>query len=168
MRSASIAAITLTAKCNKEKAGACFSLEASPLLQKGESPAEPPAISGRKGFPRVDKPYETLFPSSHALHLREDTMAENIEDITISYAENGQTLVEELDKEVLTKGAWTTILFRYRQYESKLDGFGPERYTIRRYKKINGEFRPQSKFNISSQKQAQQIVDTLNRWMAES
>ena len=94
-------------------------------------------------------------------------MAENIDDITISYEENGQTLVQELDKEILTKGAWTTILFRYRQFESKLDDFGPEKYTIRRYKKINGQFRPQSKFNISSQKQARQIVDTLNRWMSE-
>jgi hypothetical protein len=95
-------------------------------------------------------------------------MAENIEDITIAYEEDGQVMVEELDKEVLTKGAWTTILFRYRQFDPQQDDFGPERYLIRRYKKMGGTFRPQSKFNITNKKQARQIVDTLSRWIEES
>ena len=94
-------------------------------------------------------------------------MAERIEDITINYEEDGRCLVKELDKEVLSKGAWTTILFRYRQYDSKLDDFGPEKYVIRRYRKINGQYRSQSKFNISSVKQARQIVDTLSAWLQE-
>lgn len=92
-------------------------------------------------------------------------MAEKIEDITIQYEEDGQCLVDELEKEVLTKGAWTTILFRYRQFDNKIDDFGPEKYMIRRYRKVNGQFRPQTKFNISNPKQAQQIVDTLSRWL---
>ncbi len=94
-------------------------------------------------------------------------MAEKIEDITIQYEEDGQCLVDELEKEVLTKGAWTTILFRYRQFDSKTDDFGPEKYMIRRYRKVNGQFRPQTKFNISNPKQARQIVDTLSRWLEE-
>ena len=95
-------------------------------------------------------------------------MAEKIEDITITYEEDGRCLVKELDKEVLSKGAWTTILFRYRQYDSKLDDFGPEKYVIRRYRKINGQYRSQSKFNISSVKQARQIVETLSAWLQEN
>ncbi len=95
-------------------------------------------------------------------------MAEHIEDITIAYEENGQPLVQELDKEILTKGAWTTILFRYRQFDPESDDFGPEKYTIRRYKKVGGQFRPQNKFNITNKKQARQIVDTLSRWISES
>ena len=94
-------------------------------------------------------------------------MAGKIEDITINYEEDGRCLVQELDKEVLSKGAWTTILFRYRQYDNKLDDFGPEKYVIRRYRKINGQYRSQSKFNISSVKQARQIVDTLSAWLQE-
>jgi len=95
-------------------------------------------------------------------------MTENIDDITISYEEDGQLLVDELDKEILTKGAWTTILFRYRQFDNKLNDFGPDKYMIRRYRKVGGQFRPQSKFNISSAKQARQIVDTLSRWLDEN
>ena len=94
-------------------------------------------------------------------------MAEHIEDITIAQEENGQIVVEELDKEVLTKGAWTTILFRYRQFDPQQDAFGPERYLLRRYKKVGGTFRPQSKFNITNSKQARQIAETLLRWIEE-
>jgi hypothetical protein len=94
-------------------------------------------------------------------------MAETIDEITVNYEENGRQVVEELDKEILTRGAWTTILFRFREYDDAKDDFGPEKYTIRRYRKIGGEFRFQSKFNISSVKQARQIVDTLSRWLEE-
>ena len=94
-------------------------------------------------------------------------MAEIIDEITVNYEENGRQVVEELDKEILTRGAWTTILFRYREYNEDKDDFGPEKYTIRRYRKMGGEFRFQSKFNISSAKQARQIVDTLSRWLEE-
>ncbi len=92
-------------------------------------------------------------------------MADTIDEITVNYEENGRQVVEELDKEILTRGAWTTILFRYREHDEARDDFGPEKFTIRRYRKIRGEFRFQSKFNISSVKQARQIVETLSQWL---
>jgi hypothetical protein len=94
-------------------------------------------------------------------------MAERIEDITIDYEEDGILLVKELDKEVLSKGAWTTILFRYQQWERKKEDYGPTRFVIRRYRKISDQYRSQSKFTISSKDQAQKIVDTLSRWINE-
>lgn len=93
-------------------------------------------------------------------------MASTIDEITINYEENGILLVKELDKSILTKGAWTTILFRYTQWDNKIEDYGPIRYTIRRYRKIGSDYRPQSKFNISSTKQANQIVETLTGWIA--
>ena len=44
-------------------------------------------------------------------------MAETVDDITMNYFENGQQLVKELDKVILTKGAWSTILFKYQDFE---------------------------------------------------
>lgn len=92
-------------------------------------------------------------------------MAESIEDITIDYEEGGVQLVKELDKVVLTRGAWTTILFRYQEWDAKANDYGPEKYSIRRYQKRYGEFRQKSKFNISSREQAQKIIDALQGWM---
>ncbi|MCW5200764.1 hypothetical protein VU07_02990 [Desulfobulbus sp. F4] len=90
---------------------------------------------------------------------------ESIGDITINYEEDGQLLVKELDKEILTKGTWTTILFRYQEYDRSTGNFGPEKYSIRRYQKREGQYLAKSKFNISSPEQARKIIETLSRWI---
>jgi hypothetical protein len=90
-----------------------------------------------------------------------------IDDITINYEEDGVQLVKELDKAVLSKGAWVTILFRYKQWEQSKGDYGPDRFTIRRYRKMNEEYRQQAKFNISSVDQAKKIIEALNGWIAE-
>ena len=77
-------------------------------------------------------------------------MFSDIDDITINYEEEGVLVVEELDKAVLSRGACTTIIFKYRQWEKNKDDYGPERFSIRRYRKMNDEYRQQAKFNISS------------------
>lgn len=91
-------------------------------------------------------------------------MSETVDELTVSYTEGGVETVKELDKEVLTKGAWSTIMYRYQEWDAKSDAYGPDKYTIRRYQKRNGEFRQKSKFNISSTDQAKKIIDILQKW----
>lgn len=95
-------------------------------------------------------------------------MSATIEEITIHYEEEDLVLVKELDKEVLTKGAWTTILFRYQNWNRTKEEYSKDMYTIRRYQKRNGEYMPKSKFNISSSKQARQIITALDKWIDDS
>jgi len=92
-------------------------------------------------------------------------MAENIEDLTVNYEEDGVVVVKEIDKEILSKGSWTTILFRYQDLDRAKGEFGPDKFTIRRYQKRNGQYQTKSKFNISSVAQAEKIIETLSRWM---
>lgn len=94
-------------------------------------------------------------------------MAATVDEITINYEEDGVLLVKELDKSILSKGAWTTIVFRYQQWDNKTSAYGPDKYTIRRYRKMNNQYNPQSKFNISSVDQAQKIVDALTKWIKD-
>jgi len=92
-------------------------------------------------------------------------MAETIDELTVNYTdESGQQIVEEIDKEVLSKGSWTTILFRYREWDRKKEVWGEEKARIERYQKRNGTYRSQSRFKISSAKQAQSIVEILEKW----
>ncbi len=95
-------------------------------------------------------------------------MASKVDDISIDYEEGDLLLVKELDKEILSKGAWTTIIFKYQEWDRKGQRYGPERFTIRRYRKVSDEYRQQSKFNISSIDQATKIIQALQRWIAES
>ena len=92
-------------------------------------------------------------------------MAEKPDEISINYSEDGIDVVKELDKAVLTKGAWTTILFRYQDWNRAKEEYSPDKYSIRRYQKRNGEYQQKSKFNISSPTQAKLIIDKLNEWI---
>ncbi|WP_438971647.1 hypothetical protein [Methylophaga sp.] len=94
-------------------------------------------------------------------------MAETVDELTVEYFEGEQMTVKELDKVVLTKGAWATVMFRYQDLDRKTNDFGPEKYTIRRYQKRNGEYNQRSKFNISSRDQASQIIAALTKWTNE-
>ncbi|WP_028318830.1 hypothetical protein [Desulfobulbus elongatus] len=92
-------------------------------------------------------------------------MAEHVEDLTVNYEEDGVLVVQEIDKEILSKGSWTTILFRYRDFDKNTQQYSPDKFTIRRYQKRNGQYQTKSKFNISSAAQAEKIVETLSRWL---
>jgi hypothetical protein len=95
-------------------------------------------------------------------------MAETVDEITIEWKdENGQHLVKQVKKEVLTSGAWSTIMFMYQDLDKKSGEFGPKKIRVARYQKRAGKFIPQSKFNISSARQARQIVDIIQGWLTE-
>lgn len=95
-------------------------------------------------------------------------MTATIEDLTINYQEEDVLVVKETGKEVLSKGAWTTILYRYNNLDRKTGEFGKDMFTIRRYQKRQGEYMMKSKFNISSAEQAKKIISTLESWIDES
>ena len=92
-------------------------------------------------------------------------MAANVDEISINYTEEGVLLVKELDKEILTKGAWSTIMFKYQDWDRIKNEYGPEKFSIRRYQKRNGEYQQKSKFNISSAEQAGKIIEVLQKWI---
>ncbi|MDO7597707.1 MAG: hypothetical protein MUQ51_04730 [Pseudomonadota bacterium] len=94
-------------------------------------------------------------------------MAETVDELTVEYMEGDDITVKELDKVVLTKGAWATLMYRYQDLDRKTGEFGPDKYTIRRYQKRNGEYSQRSKFNISSKDQATKIIEALSKWIED-
>ena len=92
-------------------------------------------------------------------------MATTVDELTVSYTEDGIETVKELDKKVLTKGAWSTIIYRYQDWNRSKEEYGPDKYTIRRYQKRNGEYQQKSKFNISSKDQAEKVIEALQDWI---
>ncbi len=94
-------------------------------------------------------------------------MASTVDELTINYVEDDIDVVKELDKQILSKGAWATLIFRYQEWNRTKEEYGKEKYTIRRYQKRNGEYQQKSKFNISSSDQAKAIIDALEKWTAE-
>ena len=94
-------------------------------------------------------------------------MSSDINDLTVQYEEDGLVTVKELDKVVLSKGAWSTIIYRYQDWDRKKEEYGPDKFTIRRYQKRGGQYMQKSKFNISSRDQAKAIIAALENWMKD-
>jgi hypothetical protein len=94
-------------------------------------------------------------------------MASTVDELTIRYEEDGIETVKELDKVVLTKGAWSTILYRYQDWDRRKEEYGSEKYSIRRYQKRSGDYQQKSKFNISSKEQAKAIIEALQGWIGK-
>ena len=88
-------------------------------------------------------------------------MAETIDEITVNWKDenDGILKVKEVKKEVLTRGAWTTIMFLIQEWDNKTEDYGPEKIRIQRYQKRSGSYTPRSKFTISNSKQAHQMMD---------
>ncbi len=94
-------------------------------------------------------------------------MAETVDELTVSYLDGDLETVKELDKQVLTKGAWSTVVYKYQDWDARKDEYGPVKFTIRRYQKRNGEYQQKSKFNISSVDQANGLIEILQKWTNE-
>ena len=95
-------------------------------------------------------------------------MASDVNEVTINFKEDDILLVKEIDKVILTKGAWATIMFKYQQWDKKNEKYGEEKYTIRRYQKKGDQHNQRSKFNISNKEQAKKIIEVLQTWTSES
>jgi hypothetical protein len=95
----------------------------------------------------------------------ENIDSSTVDDLSVSYFEDGVEVVKELDKQILTKGAWATVMYKYQDWDKKANDYGPIKFTIRRYQKNNGIYKYRSKFNISSIEQAKKVIEILTAWV---
>ena len=49
--------------------------------------------------------------------MTENTNNSSIDDLSVSYYEEGIEITKQLDKTVLTRGAWTTIMYKYQDWD---------------------------------------------------
>lgn len=94
-------------------------------------------------------------------------MAETIDEIHYDYEEEGTLVRKQLDKQVLSKGAWSTIMFLFQELDRKTETWKPPKVAIVRYQKSNGVFRQKSSFKITNAKQAGQVTEVLNTWFQD-
>jgi hypothetical protein len=94
-------------------------------------------------------------------------MAETLEELTYNYEDGGVLVRKELDKMVLTKGSWATVMFLYQELDKASGNFRAPKIAIVRFKKFRGAYRKQSSFNVSSEKQARQITDVFEKWYSK-
>ncbi len=90
-------------------------------------------------------------------------MSSDIDDLSVQYEEEGEVVVEQLDKLILHRGSWTTVLFLYREKDRKTGEFGAPKAGLRRYQKTQGVFRKRDAINLT-EKTAPMLVKQLQEW----
>ena len=89
----------------------------------------------------------------------------DVEELSYDFSDHEDVLVRKQEERViLSKGGWATVMFRYRELDKKTGQFRDPKAAVVRFKKLNGVYRKQSSFNVSSARQARQIIDVLERW----
>ena len=91
-------------------------------------------------------------------------MAETLEDLTYDYEDEGVLVRKQIDRAILTKGSWATVMFLFQELDRARVSFAPPKMAIVRFKKAKGSYRKQSSFNISNEKQARQITEVFEGW----
>jgi hypothetical protein len=94
-------------------------------------------------------------------------MAATVEDLTVNWEEDGELRVKEVAKHCLSKGSWATVMFLFQEMDPKTKDYRAPKIGVRRYRKLKGEYKYQSKFNISSEKQALEMVEVMQDWFGE-
>jgi hypothetical protein len=93
-------------------------------------------------------------------------MAETLDELSYDYEDEGRLVRREIAREVLSKGAWATVMFLFEELDRKTETWRAPKIAIVRYKKWQGNYRKQSSFNVSSEKQARALMATMEKWYA--
>ncbi|MCB2189542.1 MAG: hypothetical protein KQJ78_24250 [Deltaproteobacteria bacterium] len=91
-------------------------------------------------------------------------MSGEIDEVTIQYEEDGEVLVEEMEKVILHKGAWSTVMFLYREKDKKTGEFGQAKVSLRRFQKRGGVQRKMDTVNLTT-KTAPVVIAKLQEWL---
>lgn len=91
---------------------------------------------------------------------------EDPEDMSLDTEQDGIQVVKQLDKAVLSRGAWVTIAFLYEEWDPEANKFGPPKVTLRKFRRYHGGYKQEAKFNISTLQEAATLAHKLLDWAA--
>jgi len=91
-------------------------------------------------------------------------MSDALDDLTYDYEDEGVLVRKQLDRVILARGGWATVMFLYQELDRDTGSYRTPKMAIVRFKKSKGVYRKQSSFNISSEKQARQIAEVFETW----
>jgi hypothetical protein len=88
-----------------------------------------------------------------------DEQKRMVEELTVEWIEDGEMRVKQLAKRILSRGSWASIAFKFQELDPKTKQYRRPKLTVRRWRWIGGQYKYQSKFNISGVKQLMEIME---------
>jgi hypothetical protein len=91
-------------------------------------------------------------------------MADSLDEASYDQEVDGVLVRRQLERVVLARGAWATVMFLYEELDRETGGFGAAKIAVVRFRKLRGAYRKQSAFAIAGAAQAREVNAVLARW----
>jgi len=67
---------------------------------------------------------------------------ESLDELTYDYEDEGVLVRKQIERAILTKGSWATVMFLFQELDRAKGKFRPPKMAIVRFKKSKGSYRP--------------------------
>jgi hypothetical protein len=87
-----------------------------------------------------------------------------LDDLSYDQEDDGVLVREQLERVVLARGPWGTVMFLFRELDRETDTWRAPKMAIVRFQKWKGGYRKHSAFNVANAAQARELSDVFARW----
>src|SRR4051794_29734521 len=91
-------------------------------------------------------------------------MIGDLDELSYDYEEDGVLVRKQLDRVILARGAWATVMFFFQELDRATGAYRGPKIAIVRLQKWRGGYRKQSSFTLSNEAQARQMAEVVGGW----
>jgi hypothetical protein len=91
-------------------------------------------------------------------------MVETLDELSYDVEEDGVLVRRQIDRVVVARGAWATLMFLYEELDRATGSFRAPKIAVARFKKFRGAYRRHSVFTLASVAEARALTDVFERW----
>ncbi|HVZ71725.1 MAG TPA: hypothetical protein VHJ20_05060 [Polyangia bacterium] len=92
------------------------------------------------------------------------SMVDALDDLTYDLEEDGTLVRRQLERVVLARGPWATVLFLYEELDHATGVFRAPRIAFVRFQKRRGAYRKHAAFTLAGANDARALEEVLARW----
>jgi hypothetical protein len=91
-------------------------------------------------------------------------ISDALDELRYDQEDDGVLVREQLDRVVLARGSWATVMFLFRELDRASGVWRAPKMAIVRFQKWRGGYRKHAAFNVASAEQARELAEVLGRW----
>jgi hypothetical protein len=88
----------------------------------------------------------------------------DLDELSYDVEADGVLVREQLDRVVLSQGAWSTVMFLYRELDRATGAWRAPKMTIVRFQRWRGGWRKHAAFNVADEAQARRLTSVFEGW----
>jgi hypothetical protein len=94
-------------------------------------------------------------------------MFDALDELTYDHEDDGVLVRKQLERVVIARGAWATVMFLYEELDRATGSFGAPKIAFVRLKKSRGAYRKHASFTIAGGDETRRLGAILAGWSAK-